>query len=192
MFASAIGLEYLFARRERNDVISALAGSLIALASLALLWQQKIYIDTQTKQITKIDLPFGIKLQTNVPVIVVIFLGFALIVIPVLKQKDQSIVPLKGHVSAHQRLKVYAVAAQQETNGDVLLEVPGNAYYTVMYLPGDGAPAIDSQSVDLVKSHQEPFVLRELQVAEVVAGNTAAVPTTPIHTEAEAVVSQFK
>jgi hypothetical protein len=174
------------------SVISALAGSLIALASLALLWQQKIYIDAQTKQITKIDLPFGIKLQTNAPVIVVIFLGFALIVIPVMKHKEQSIVALKGHVSAHQPLRVFAVAAQQETNGDVLLEVPGNAYYTVMFLPGDGAPAIDSQSVDLVKSHLEPFPLRELQVPEVLAGNTGTIPVTPIHTEAATVVSQFK
>jgi hypothetical protein len=174
------------------SVISALAGLLIALASLALLWQQKIYIDAQTKQITKIDLPFGIKLQTNAPVIAIVFMGVVLIMIPVLKHTEQNVVALKGHVSVREPLKVYAIAAQQETNGDVLLEVPGNTYYTVMYLPKDGAAAFDSQGVDLVKRHQEPFPLRELQVQAISEGNTGVVPTRPIHTETANVVSQFK
>jgi hypothetical protein len=174
------------------SVISALAGLLIALVSLALLWQQKIYIDAQTKQITKIDLPFGIKLQTNAPVIAIVFMGVALILVPVVKHKEQSVVALKGHVTSREPMKVYAIAAQQETNGDVLLEVPGNAYYTVMYLPKDGAAAFDSQSVDLVKGHEEPFTLRELQVQEVLAVNASGVPASPIHTETADVVSRYK
>jgi hypothetical protein len=173
-------------------VISALAGLLIALASLALLWQQKIYIDTKPRQITRIDLPWGIKLQTNAPVIAIIFMGVALIMVPVVKHTEQNVVALKGHVSATEPLKVYAIAAQLETNGDVLLEVPGNAYYTVMYLPKDGAAAFDSQTVALVKRHQEPFPLRELQVPQVIAEHAASAPAGPIHTEAPNVVSRFK
>jgi hypothetical protein len=161
-------------------------------ARQALLWQQKIYIDAQTKQITKIDLPFGIKLQTSAPVIAVVFMGFALIIVPVLKHKEQNIVALKGHVTAPEPLKVYAVAAQQETNGDVLLEVPGDAYYTIMYLPKEGAAAFDSQLVDLVKRHEEPFPLRGLQVKQISAGNTGAPLPAPVHAEAPDVVSQFK
>jgi hypothetical protein len=174
------------------SVISAISGLLISLASLALLWQQKIYIDVHTKQITKIDLPFGIKLQTNAPVMAIIFMGVVLIMVPVVKHTEQNVVALKGHVRANEPLKVYAIAAQQETNGDVLLEVPGNAYYTVMYLPKDGATAFDSQSVDLVKRHQEPFPLRELQVRQIIAGNAGELPADPIHTETPDVVSQFK
>jgi hypothetical protein len=175
------------------SVISAIAGLLISLASLALLWQQKIYIDTNTKQVTKIELPLGIKLQTNAPVIALVFLGVALIIIPVMRHKEQNVVALKGHVRATEPLKVYAIAAQQETNGDVLLEVPGNAYYTVMFLPRDGATAFDSQSVDLVKHHQEPFPLRELQVSQVLAGNAApTVPPSPVRTEPADVVGQYK
>ncbi len=174
------------------SVIAEVAGSLIALGSLFLLWQQKIYIDTQTKQITKIELPLGIKLQTNAPVIAIVFLGAALIIIPVFKHPESTVVALKGHVSVHQPLKVYAIAAQQETNGDVLLEVPGNAYYTVIYLPRDGGAAFDSQSVDLVKGHQDPFSLRELQVQGDLDGNAGMGRSVPIHTEKPDVVSQFK
>lgn len=173
------------------SLISSLAGFSIALASLALLWQQKIYIDTETKQITKIDLPFGIKLQTNAPVIAIVFMGVALIMVPVVKYKEQNTVALKGHVYTKTPLKVYAIAAQQETNGDVQLEVPGNAYYTVMYLPKEGATEFDSQSVDLVARHKEPFPLRELNVN--IAGSAEInLPTGPLHTENSDVVSHYK
>jgi hypothetical protein len=174
------------------SIISALAGSLIALASVALLWKQKIYINSETKEITKIELPFGIKLQTNAPVLGFVFMGFALILIPVLVQKNPNLVALKGHIAAHDPLKVYAIAAQQETNGDVLLQVPGNALYTVMYLPTEGAAAIDSQSVDLEHSHNNPFVLPELEVPAVLAGNTGTIPTRPVQTVAPNVVNQYK
>lgn len=174
------------------SVICALAGTLLLVGGLALLWHQKIYIDAQTNEVTKIELPFGIRLQTNAPVIAIFFLSSALIVIPVLKLKNQDIVALKGHVNTHEPLKVYAIAAQQETNGDVLLEVPGNAYYTVMYLPREGAVAFDNESVDLVKRHAVPFPLRELQVPEVISANNPATPTAPVHTEQPSVVSEYK
>lgn len=172
--------------------ISEIAGFVIALAGIALIWQQKIYIDTHTKQITKIALPFGIKLQTNAPVIAIIFMGFALILVPVLKQSDQHFVALKGHVKSPEPLMVYAVAAQQQANGDVQLEVPGNTYYTIMYLPRDGANTVDTESVDLVKRHQEPFQLRPLQVGQLLAGNTAIVPAGPVQKEPANIVNQFK
>jgi hypothetical protein len=174
------------------SVISALAGTLIALASIALLWKQKIYINAETKEVTKIELPFGIKMQTNAPVLGFVFMGFALILVPLLIPKNQTFVALKGHVAAHEPLMVYAVAAQQQTNGDVLLQVPGNALYTVMYLPTEGAAALDSKSVDLQHSHSNPYTLPPLDVEGVLASNTVPIPSTPIHTVAPDVVSQYK
>jgi len=172
------------------SVIAAVAGSLIALGSLALLWHQKVYIDAHTKEVTKIELPFGIKLQTNMPIIALVFLAVALIMVPVMKQKDVNEVALKGHVHATQPLKVYAIAAEQATNGDVLLRVPGNAYYTVIYLPANGPNAIDSQGVDLVKNHKQEFSLRDLNAEILAASNT--IPAAPVHVEEPNVVAGFK
>ncbi len=174
------------------SVISEIAGFVIALAALALLWQQKVFIDGKKVRITKIELPFGIRLQTSSTVFAIVFIGAALIIIPQMKSEGRKLIALKGHISTRQPLMVYAIEAQQETNGDVLLEVPENARYTVMFLPRDGATAIDSQSVDLVKRHTDPFSLRELEVSQLLAGNNEGVPSTPVHTEPANVVSQFK
>jgi hypothetical protein len=98
-------------------------------------------------------------------------------------------VVLKGHVRTRgESLKVYAIAAQQETNGDVVLEVPGDTYYTVMYLPRDGAPALDSKFVDLVNKHDEPFALPE----EEISTQSAGLVVGPAPREAPNVVDRFK
>jgi hypothetical protein len=171
------------------SVISVLAGTLVALITVALLWREKIYVDAATKQITKIDLPFGIKLQTNAPLIAIVFIAAGLILVPVMKHKEQNMVVLRGHVKTRgESLKVYAIAAQQETNGDVVLEVPGDTYYTVMYLPIDGAPALDSKFVDLVNKHDEPFALPE----EEINTQNAGLVVGPTHREAPDVVGQYK
>jgi hypothetical protein len=72
------------------SVMSVLAGTLVALITVALLWREKVYIDTKTKQITKIDLPFGIKLQTNAPLIAIVFMAAGLILVPVMKHREQN------------------------------------------------------------------------------------------------------
>jgi hypothetical protein len=174
------------------SVISAIAGTLIALASIALLWKQKIYINAETKEVTKIELPFGIKMQTNAPVLGFVFMGVALILVPLMLPKNQTLVALKGHVTANEPLTVYAIAAQQQTNGDVLLQVPGNAYYTVMYLPALGPTALDSKSVDLQHSHKNPYTLDPEDIDRVQGGNTVPLPASPIHGVAPDVVNQYK
>ncbi len=172
------------------DVIAAVAGSLIALGSLALLWQQKIYIDTQTRQVTKIELPMGIKLQTNMPVIALVFLAVALIMVPVVKYRETNEVAIKGHVHATQPLKIYAIAAQQDTNGDVLLNVPGNTTYTVIFVAGNGPSMIDTQTVDLVKNRSREVSLQTLDAT--IQASASPLPATPLHVEPASVVAQFK
>jgi hypothetical protein len=174
-------------------ITAAIAGLLIALGGLALVWQRKMYIDVNTNQVTtKIDLPFGIKLQTNAPAIAIIFMGVALILITVMKNPAQNFVAIQGHVSSVQPLKVYAIAAQGDANGDFLLQVPGSARYTVMYLPSNGANAIDSKTVDLVDNHQDPYPLPTLEVQDILAGNAGVLPVAPVHTEPSSVISEFK
>ncbi len=60
--------------------ICSIAGLLVVIGSFVLLWKGRIYLDRETKQVTEIELPLGIKMKTNLPVIMLILIGGALLV----------------------------------------------------------------------------------------------------------------
>jgi hypothetical protein len=109
----------------------AISGALIIAGSLFLLYKQRIYIDSQTKEITAIELPIGVKLRTNAPVLVLFLLGGGLLIYPIVKSElFVREVTIRGGVGSNsQPAVVYVVASHNwlAHGGKFSLTVPALA-----------------------------------------------------------------
>lgn len=123
--------------------VCAIAGFILVGGSLLLIWKGRIYINTETKQVTQIELPLGIKLQTNLPVLAVFIVGAFLLAFPIQQIKDLQTKErepgkrtlLSGQLNYAEPLDVDVVAAgRSDARGDLNLEVPRCKYlFTVNY-----------------------------------------------------------
>lgn len=111
--------------------VCAVAGFLLVVGSLFLIWKGTIYIDAETKQVTEIELPLGIKLKTNLPVLAIFIFGAFLLAFPIRQIKDLPIkgnmgpAYLSGNIDWGEDLDVDVVAGQRSAvRGEVRLEVP--------------------------------------------------------------------
>ena len=112
---------------------SAGAGFILVAGSLILIWKGRIYVDAETKTVTKIQLPLGIKLQTNLPVIALFIFGVFLLGYPIHEIKDlqkkerepANRTYLTAKLDWPEPLDVDVVAAGRSgAQGEVNLEVP--------------------------------------------------------------------
>jgi ABC-type Fe3+-siderophore transport system permease subunit len=70
--------------------VCAFSGLAIIVGSFLLLWTQRIYLDHETKQVIEIELPLGIKLKSNLPVVTLILIGGALLIYAVSESQQFS------------------------------------------------------------------------------------------------------
>jgi hypothetical protein len=61
--------------------LSSFAGLVMVAGGIWLLYKQKIYIDSESKQVIEVELPIG-KFKTNLPVLVLFALGFVPLIYP--------------------------------------------------------------------------------------------------------------
>lgn len=174
--------------------VCAGAGFIVVVGSLVLLWKGKIYFDKETKEVTEVELPFGFKVKTNLPAVIIFLLGAFLLVVPILKMpKEPGRIRLTGQIRFPESLKVYAVAGERETTRDVALEVPlCNFDYEVSYWAKDGRVLVDKEVVHLSGDEKEDYRLKGPQVmiawpTEDLLGNSK-----PVSVESQDVVSKFK
>jgi len=135
------------------------AGFCLVIGSLILIAKGRILVDSQTKEVSEIELPLSIKLKTNAPVILVIFIGAALLGFPIWQVSRVVEKPpqgprriyLNGHVKSPEVVRIVAVADEKsDVIGDFGLQVPlTNAQYTVTYLAKDGIHRLDQEIVRL-------------------------------------------
>src|SRR5262249_31794231 len=71
----------------------SLAGLIMVFAGIWLIAKKKIYIDTETKQPTSVELPLGVRLKINSPALAFFAIGFIPLLVPVYKLS-----PEKYHV----------------------------------------------------------------------------------------------
>jgi len=133
--------------------ICAIGGFLIIAASLFLLWKRRIFLDRTTKEVTEIELPMGIKVKSQAPVILIILIGGALMMFSVVEvQKFAEEITINGQVSgSHTSVELYASVASQALprGGKFSLPLPvthPSRTYTVLYAV-DGT-VIDSRLFD--------------------------------------------
>lgn len=128
------------------------AGLVMVIGGIWLIAKEKIYIDRETRQVTAIELPFGVKFQTNLPALALFVLGFVPLIYP-LPYASQLVdeVLLKGEVAGDDfPVEVLAVVDSELlwTPRDFSISVPridsrqGN--YKVLYVAASN-PILDGR-----------------------------------------------
>jgi len=109
--------------------LSSFAGLVMVVGGIWLIYKQKIYIDSESKQVTEIELPIG-KFKTNLPALVLFALGFVPLIFPLYQCHGMfSQLSLKGSVEGDGDafpVQIYAVVRTDSLNrpGDFSLKVP--------------------------------------------------------------------
>ena len=124
--------------------LSSLAGLVMVVGGIWLLYKQKIYIDSESKQITEIETPIG-KFRTNIPALILFALGFIPLIYPIIKSAEMTEqVNIKGKIISNQYpVQVYAVIKSDSVleNRDFSLQVPVlknlSNEYKIIYLVGN-------------------------------------------------------
>ncbi len=131
----SIGLYYL----------PCVAGFIMVVGGMWLIWKEKIYVDRETKEPIEIELPIVGKLKTNIPALVLFIIGFVLCIYPMLKNPPLPELQLRGEVESDKDypFEVYAaISAESVKNRRTFsLSVPplsGNREeYKLLYVTGD-------------------------------------------------------
>lgn len=164
--------------------LCSIAGFVMVVGGIWLVYKQKIYIDRESKQVTEIETPIG-KFKTNLPALVLFALGFVPLIYPIVESRRfAEQVRIRGSVKSD----VHPVFVYAATRSDALREdrefkfsVPRvravGEDYKVIYVAGE--TVVDDQ-VDLAESASgeivlEPMVITDSGVTEF-EGHIEAVP----------------
>lgn len=157
-------------------ILASTAGLIMVVGCLVLLAKGRIVLDAEGKSISNIELPGGIKLSTQFPVLVMFFLGVVLLVYPVYQAKNvcidpslhklriPEIVTISGQVSTTEPIDLYAIVGEQKrATNSISLTVPyisDRPYYIFRSAPDGGLYALTSITLpDTKPPHVNVFTL---------------------------------
>lgn len=120
--------------------LCSIAGFVMVVGGIFLIYKEKIYIDRETKQITSIETPVG-KFKTNAPALALFALGFIPLVYPIYLSREQGkMVSISGELtSTKYPANVYVVVESESllNGGTYRLMVPAkrnkNKYKLIYY-----------------------------------------------------------
>ena len=177
-------------------VMSAAAGLVMIVGGLALLWKGRVYINEETKEVTSIELPLGIRIKTNLPVVALFVIAAGLILVPLYQYKPPEEfrrIRLTGLIKprAIGLVKVLAVPATQETRDEVSLQVPrSNEQYDIYFIRPEDFSFLASKRV-LLGGREGDTVELEVPTLPEIQGQADWSGFKAVR-EAESVVAQFK
>lgn len=163
--------------------ICQLAGLVMIVGSLILIFKQKIYLDAHTKEVMYVELPKIGKLRTNAPVLAVIGLGMVLVIYPVhlahttyltVEQDFESNLPLT--------VDAYAVSKQTTIGNDrhlimLIPNLPDSDYQPHLVL--HAGTLFWEESVDTEKARHGRIVLEKTVLKDIKEEATAQPITAP-------------
>lgn len=122
----------------------SVAGLVMVIGGIWLVAKEKLYVDRETKEVTTVELPFGVKLQTNIPALALFLLGFVPLIYPLYATSGLlEEVQISGQVAGDDfPVEVYAVVESESLRspGQFLLKVPDvngqREKYKVLYVAG--------------------------------------------------------
>jgi len=121
---------------------TSLTGFVMIVGGLYLIYKEKIYIDSQTNEVSTVETPLG-TYRTNAPALALFVVGAVLLLATVSMKPDEKQVTLKGSVRSNEYpVQVYVVLEQQSLNnaGSYIFNVPGNPennHYKLLFKGGD-------------------------------------------------------
>jgi hypothetical protein len=187
-------------------VSCSLAGLIMVIGSLYLLWKGRIDLRRETKSSTKFKLPGGVEVETPVAGLVMFVMGVIMLFIPIhyspkickdpafhLK-KPLEMVDLRGKVSTDSNIEVYVIVDEQKANADqtIALSVPymDDRRYFVRYVNTAGE-MVNEENFRLGKDDR----VYELRGVKLNKGAAAAASPTPAikleQTESSSAVAEF-
>lgn len=163
-------------------ILCSVGGLVMIVGSLVLLGKRIIVLDSEGKQATNVELPFGFKLNTHVPVLVMLLFGVFLFALPIYrspaicenaklhKKVYPEMITLKGKTGSPDKLFVRAVVAEQmvDPDGDAILEVPLNKTkpYWVVYTNLAGDRIFDTEQLKWDRLQADnTYVLRGIGIS---------------------------
>src|SRR5437879_357731 len=69
-------------------VLCEAAGLVLVFGSVLLLWKGRIFLDSEGKTVSHVELPMGIKIDTHAPVLVMLLFGVFMAAFPLYYGKD--------------------------------------------------------------------------------------------------------
>ena len=185
-------------------LLCALAGLILVLGSLFLLWKGRIYLDREGNSMSEIELPMGIKFKSQFPVLIMFLFGAALVAYPAHRasqacvdppfhrEKPLRMVSLKGKLAGENRIDIQVFAIVDKITSrpgqEVELRVPylDDRLYVVRYTDVASGRLMDKEEFRLPQGKME----HELRGVD---PSSIAQPDVVIEEERvpEAVVSQF-
>ncbi|HXJ82359.1 MAG TPA: hypothetical protein VMS64_27205 [Candidatus Methylomirabilis sp.] len=147
-------------------ITTQVAGILLLMATMILLFFRRIYLDAESKQPIKFTLPLLGEISTQAPVIVLVLVGAFMVIYPLSKMGAQ-MVPIEGTIDTGGKsvsVLVVAVPAYEHTQdapGQFSMKIPLLATqdsYRVKFLVDK--QVIDDQSVTLQEGR---FALKPVQ-----------------------------
>jgi hypothetical protein len=178
--------------------LCAITGLIVVVGSLLLIWTGRIVIDKDGGSVSEVQLPFGFKLHTQLPVVIMFFFGAFLLALPVIlvrkSLEDVPILTLTGTLKAHpgSSYTVYVSADDSHPTTDVLLRVPfvKTTVYKVMYYDRDRF--VTDEPVDWSKVVNDRYQLKGFKLEANVPNDSPRVPDSVVTKEAPGVVNQYK
>jgi hypothetical protein len=187
-------------------VSCSLAGLIMVIGSLYLLWKGRIGLNRETKSSTKFKLPGGFEMETPVAGLIMFVLGVLMLFIPIHynpklcadpgfhKKQPLEMVDLRGKVSTDTNIEVYAIVDEQKANADqtIALSVPylADRRYVVRYFNTAGE-MVNEENFRLGKDDK----VYELRGVKLNRGAAAAASATPAimldQTESSSAVAEF-
>ena len=186
---------------------SASAGFIIVLGSLLLIWKGRILIDTEGQSVSEVELPFGFRVKTQMPFVIMFLFGAFLLALPLFMIRNQlDQVPtllVTGKLPSRERLagrgvKVYATVDHCDVSNEVRLNIPyqKNPKYRIMVYDNKGFVFDEyikwEQVVDSTYTLQEFIETNFDKTGGDTASSTQVVTPAEIIKEPTSVVSAFK
>ncbi|HEX9629822.1 MAG TPA: hypothetical protein VF961_07375 [Pyrinomonadaceae bacterium] len=166
-------------------LLCSVAGLIMVVGSLFLLWKGRIVLDHAGQQVSQIDLPGGIKISTQFPVLIMFFLGVVLLVYPpyyfgktyhdanlcpnpaLHSMQFPEMVEVTSNVHSPTPIDVYAVVGWQDrARNSVTFQLPykKGGLYRLLYSDGRGG-VIPSDPFTL--EDLKPRTLRDIQIESI-------------------------
>jgi hypothetical protein len=157
--------------------IASVAGAIMVVGGMWLLYTQKIYIDRVTNKVTNVETPLG-SFSTNVPALVLFVIGFVPLLWPIYYSKDMSrMIRVNGNVESSDQITVYAVVQTKTLPKGgaftIPIPIPRSGVYSaqLLYIGTDGR-IFDTDEID-------PKVVQSSEIN--VTAKKVVIATAPIY-----------
>jgi hypothetical protein len=165
-------------------ILCSAAGLVLVIGSLLLLWRGRIFLDHEGQNVSHVDLPMGIKLDTHAPVLVMFLFGVFMLVFPVYYNKNicpdpllhgkafPEMVQVTVPIKSPRPIDVYAIVAEQDKiQNQATFNLPFGKNIQYRVILGDGTGNFSFSDPFSLGDKPGPKELRAIEVQSSIASS---------------------